>query len=231
MAGFIEGIAGGVTGILGGVIGGRKRRQEQAQANKEYKAQRSAYENFDFQNAFAAMQNPYEDLKVATGAAEMQSQQVQQTAANTLEALRGGGGGFGAAALAQAIQGQAAQSQQSIMAGIQQQEANNQMAAAQGQANINQMAAQGAMDVQSMELGRTETLLGMSQARKASADQARRDATASMLSGIGSLGASAASFGLAGGFKAGEAKNALNSLMGIKTDPTIGKGFDYKLPF
>lgn len=200
MAGFIEGIAGGVTGILGGIIGGRARRQEQARANKEYQAQRSAYENFDFQNAYAGMQNPYEDLKVATGAAEMQSQQVQQTAANTLEALRGGGGGFGAAALAQAIQGQAAQSQQSIMADIQQQEASNQMASAQGQANINQMAAQGAMAVQDMEFGRQETMLGMSQARKASADQARRDATASMLSGIGSLGASAASFGLAGGF-------------------------------
>lgn len=200
MAGFIKGIAGGVTGILGGIIGGRARRQEQARANKEYKAQRSAYENFDFQNAYAGMQNPYEDLKVATGAAEMQSQQVQQTAANTLDALRSGGGGFGAAALAQAIQGQASQSQQSIMANIQQQEASNQMAAAQGQANINQMAAQGAMAVQDMEFGRQETMLGMSQARKASADQARREATASMLSGIGSLGASAASFGLAGGF-------------------------------
>jgi hypothetical protein len=214
MAGFIEGIAGGVTGILGGIIGGRARRQEQAKANKEYQAQRSAYENFDFQNAYAGMQNPYEDLKVATGAAEMQSQQVQQTAANTLDALRSGGGGFGAAALAQAIQGQASQSQQSIMANIQQQEASNQMAAAQGQANINQMAAQGAMAVQDMEFGRQETMLGMSQARKASADQARRDATASMLSGIGSLGASAASFGLAGGFGADGAKDALNSLMG-----------------
>jgi len=60
--------------------------------------------------------------------------------------------------------------------------------------------AQGAMQVQGMEFGRTETLLGMSQQRSAAADQARRQATQSLVGGIGSLAGAAASFGAAGGF-------------------------------
>lgn len=194
------GVASGLGGILSGIVGGRKRRQEQRAAGKQLQQRTREYENFQFENAFAGMQNPYEDLKVGTQAADYQSQQMQQSAANTLDALRASGGGLGAASVAQALQGQMASSQQQISADIQQQELQNQAMAAQGQANINQMAAQGAMDVQGMELNRTETLLGMAQGRKKAADEARAAATQALVGGIGDIAGAAMSMGLSGGF-------------------------------
>lgn len=200
-AGLISAGIKGVTGILGGVIGGRKRRQEQRAANAEMKQRTAAYEGFDFQNAYANMENPYEDLRVATQGAEFQAQQQQQGLANTLDALRQSGGGLGAAAVAQSLAMQQSANQQQISASIAEQEVNNERMAAQGQMQMQMQEAQGAMQVQGMEFGRTETLLGMSQQRSAAADQARQQATQSLVGGIGSLAGAAASFGLAGGFK------------------------------
>lgn len=199
-AGLISAGIKGVTGILGGVIGGRKRRQEQRAANAEMKQRTAAYEGFDFQNAFANMENPYEDLRVATQGAEFQAQQQQQGLANTLDALRQSGGGLGAAAVAQSLAMQQSANQQQISASIAEQEVNNERMAAQGQMQMQMQEAQGAMQVQGMEFGRTETLLGMSQQRSAAADQARQQATQSLVGGIGSLAGAAASFGAAGGF-------------------------------
>ena len=83
----------GVAGILGGVFGSRKRKQEQKAARAELQKRQADYENFDFENAFANLENPYEDLKVSTEAAEFQSQQQQQGLANTLDQLRLSGRG------------------------------------------------------------------------------------------------------------------------------------------
>ena len=56
------------------------------------------------------------------------------------------------------------------------------------------------MAVQGQEFERTGTILGMEQQRKAAADEARRQATASLVGGIGSLaGAALGGFGLPGG--------------------------------
>lgn len=187
-----SGIGGAISGILGGIVGGRARRREQKAAQAELATQKAAYQNFEFQNAYANLQNPYEDLKVNTMQADFQAQQQQQTLANTLDALRSGGGGLGAAATAQAMVQQQQAGMQQIAANIGQQEAQNQQLAAQGQARINELGAQGAMDVQNMNWDRQETMFGMAQQRKAAADEARAAATKSLMSGIGSAVGAAA---------------------------------------
>ena len=78
----------------------------------------------------AQISNPFANLQVATGAAEMQAQQADISLANTLDTLRAtGAGSAGATALAQA----AARSKQGIAATIEQQEAQNARLRAQGE--------------------------------------------------------------------------------------------------
>ena len=178
---------GGLTNIAGSLIGGRARRQEQRAAQAQLKQRMDAYENMQFTNPFANLQNTAEDLTVNQQQAQFLAQQQQQGLANTMGALRGAAGGSGIAALAQAMSNQQAQNLQQASASIGQQESALQMAAAQ-QASQNQlMGAQGDMRVQDMERGRTETLLGMSQQRLAAANQARQQATQQLIGGVGNL--------------------------------------------
>ena len=198
---IIGGAASGVGGMLQGLIGGRKRRQEQKAASRELKQRTDQYENFQFQNFYSGLENPYEDLTVNTQAADFAAQQQQQGLANTLDTLRQGGGGLGAAALAQSLAQVQSQNLQQASASIGQQEQANAMAAAQGSMQLQMAEAGGAENVQSQEFGRTETLLGMSQQRKAAADEARQKSSAAFFGGVGNLAGAVTSFGLAGGFK------------------------------
>ena len=200
-ASIIGGAASGVGGILQGLIGGRKRRQEQRAAAAELKNRTNQYENFQFQNFYSGLQNPYENLTVNTQAAEFASQQQQQGLSNTLDALRQSGGGLGAAALAQSLASVQSQNLQQASASIAEQEAANARMAAQGSMELQMAEAGGARDVQTQEFDRTETLLGMSQARKSAADQARQQASAAFFSGVGNLAGAVTNFGLSGGFK------------------------------
>jgi hypothetical protein len=193
----------GITGIASGIIGSGARRRAQRDAQAEYNKRIADYKNFDFQNLYAGIENPMEDLRVATGAAEFQAQQQEQGLAQTLDALRSSGGGAGAGALAQVIAQGQARSQQQISANLQQQEVANERARAQMQAQLDLQAASGGMAVQEMELGRTETLLDISSQEKMAADQAREQATQAIFKGVGQLGGAAASFGSMGGFKSG----------------------------
>ncbi len=79
------------------------------------------------------LQNPYANLSVATRAAEMQAEEVEQSLANTLDAMKAGGfGAGGATALARA----AAKAKQGISADIQKQEVNNQKLRAEGESAL-----------------------------------------------------------------------------------------------
>ncbi len=97
--------------------------------------------------------NPFANLQVATGAAEMQAEQADISLANTLDTLRTtGAGAAGATALAQA----ALRSKQGIAANIQQQEAQNAMARARGEAGAMQMRMAEAQRMQESDiLGKT----------------------------------------------------------------------------
>lgn len=93
--------------------------------------------------------NPFQNLQVATGAAEMQAEQTDIALANTLDQLRTtGAGAGGATALAQA----ALQSKQGIAANIQQQEAQNARLRAQGAQQMQQMQMREAARVQQAQM-------------------------------------------------------------------------------
>lgn len=192
MADPISGAVEGVGMIVGSMIGGRARRREERAAKAELAQRRAEYETFEFKDPSAQMTNPFEDLTVNQQQAQFQAQQQQQGLASTLSAMQGAAGGSGIAALAQAMAGQQSQNLQAASASIGQQEAANQMARAQGQQNLQQARAEGAMQKQQAELGRTETLFGMAQQRKAAATAARQQATQDLIGGVAKVGGAVA---------------------------------------
>ena len=165
------------------------------------------------QNAFGGLrtdfsfENVYEDLTVDMRAAEFQAQQGAQQRANILAALRGAAGGSGVAALAQTLANQGQLQAQQMAASIGMQERQNQMMRAQGAARIQametqmeatreQMIAQGAAQadmtirggeamVQSAEMGRQSTLLGIEYGGMAGANAGVQAAYENQMAGFG----------------------------------------------
>ncbi len=105
--------------------------------------------------------NPFSNLSVATGAAEIQMEQSDIALANTLDTLRAtGAGAGGATALAQA----ALQSKKGVAASIETQEAQNEKMRAQGQQAMEQAQLQDAQRIQGLQIseaGRVQQLTGM----------------------------------------------------------------------
>jgi len=159
-------------------------RAERAEQNKILEKQKEEYRAMEFTNPYADMENPYaenvyEDLTVNQQQAQFQAQQGAQQRANILGGLRGAAGTSGIAGLAQALAGQGQLQTQQISASIGQQEARNQALAAQGAQQVQAGAAavdlqqrKGEEMVQQAESGRQATLLGMTQAQTAGANQA-----------------------------------------------------------
>lgn len=167
------------------------------------------------------LSNPFENLGVATKAAEIQIEQADISLANTLDTLRAtGASAGGATALAQA----ALQSKQGVAASIEQQEAQNEKLRAQGEQNLlnAKMSEQQRMQsiaisegqrVQATEaagkqfmfqaqenrtnadLDRAAGQISQAQANEASANQAKAQAWGSAIGGVGSV----VSAGLSGG--------------------------------
>ena len=183
----IAGIASGLAGIAGSLVGGRARRREQRQAEKELKLRKSEYDAFEFQDPTKNMTNPFEDLTVNQQQAQFQSQQQQQALAGTLSGLQGAAGGGGIAALAQTLAQQSSANLQQASASIGAQESANQMARAQGQQNLEAQRAEGAKYVQDATFGKMETQLDMAAQRKQAADAARAEATQNLVGGIGKV--------------------------------------------
>lgn len=183
----VAGAVQGLTNIAGSMVGGRARRREQQAAQAQLKQRMETYENMQFTNPYANLENTAEDLTINQQQAQFLAQQQQQGLANTMGALQGAAGGSGIAALAQAMSNQQARNLQTASASIGQQESRNQALAAQQAARNQMMEAQGDAMVQGREVARTETLLGMSQRRLAAANAARQQATEQLMGGIGDL--------------------------------------------
>ncbi len=103
----------------------------------------------------AEIKNPYANLAVATEAAEFQAQQVDQSLANTLDAIQAGGFGAGGAT---ALAREAAKSKQGISADIQKQEATNQKFFAQGEQIRQQAEIDKELDTINFEIGNLDRL-------------------------------------------------------------------------
>ena len=186
-AGVIKGAVSGLAGIAGGIIGGGKRRDEQRKAQAEMERNKARYSNLDTSNLAANLENVYEDLTVNQGAANFAREQSQQNMANVRSNLGGAAGGSGIAAMAQALAGQGNQQAQQAAASIGQQESANQMATARGAAAVQTAELAGAQEARNLEKQKVSTLLGMSQQRLGAANQARAQATQSLVGGVGSL--------------------------------------------
>jgi len=185
-------IVGGLAGVAGGIIGGGARKREQRRAQAEFNKRKDQYENLDTSNVYQNMQNTMEDLTVNQQAANFQAQQQQQGLSNTMNSMGAAAGGSGIAALAQSLANQQAQNLQTASADIGRQESRNQMAAAQEAGKLQLYEAKGELISRDAEQDKVETLMGMAQDDLAAANQARQQATNSILGGVGSLASAAA---------------------------------------
>ena len=177
-------IIGGATQIVGSLIGGGKRRREQKQANAEFAAQKEAFQNTTFSNEFANLENTAEDLTVNQQASQFQAQQTDAALAQSMDAAIASGGAAGGA---QAIAAAALQSKAGISSDLAKQESMNQAMRAQQAAKNQFTEAQGADDLQLRNYTKSQQLLNMASGRKNAADAARQQATAGLISGIGSV--------------------------------------------
>ena len=144
-----------------------------AAAQRQLGEVRTNIENYrrqDIENPFANLSNPYENLAVATQAAEMQMEQTDQALANTLDTLRETGAAAGGAT---AIANAALKSKQGISASIEKQEAQNQRLQAQGQLQVDVAKGKGEtirMEAQELrdtnELNRLQSQSDMAQYRR-----------------------------------------------------------------
>lgn len=101
------------------------------------------------QDLSSQITNPYNQLGVATKAAEMQAEEADIALANTLDTLRAtGASAGGATALAQA----ALKSKQGISASIEQQEAQNEKLKAQGESQMQQLKMAEQQRIQSIKI-------------------------------------------------------------------------------
>jgi hypothetical protein len=158
----------GIGAIVGGIFGSsrarraaRKAAAEKKRLTGELKSLESSrqsvinpYENTKDLSSLAKdlsgnLSNPFSNLSVATGAAEMQAEQSDIALANTLDTLRASGASAGGAtALAQA----ALQSKKGVAAGIEGQEATNEKMRAQGEQNLQSQKMQEQQRVQGVQI-------------------------------------------------------------------------------
>ena len=205
-------IIGGGLSIVGGVMGmiGAKKREREARRERQrlegklinLEANRQEIVN-PYQDLSSMISNPFANLSVATGAAEMQIEEADISLANTLDTLRAtGASAGGATALAQA----ALQSKKGVAASIEMQEKQNEDKRAQGEKQKQNQLMSEAQRVQQgeayefglrekremQELDRTSAMLGASKQAEA---QAGMDATGALTGALGTLGGMAATPG------------------------------------
>ena len=211
-------IAGAATSLVGGAISAgaagkaaKNARNERQAAEAKLEALKNSrqevinpYENV--QDLTSLMKNPFEQLGVATQAAEIQMEQSDIALANTLDAIRStGAGAGGATALAQA----ALESKKNIAANIEQQEAQNEKLKAQGEQQLIQQKIAEQQRLQSVEaagkgfqfqvqenrlnadMDRAAGMADRAAAQEASANQAKAQAWGGAIGALGGLGSSA----------------------------------------
>lgn len=193
-------VVGGAAKLISASRGAKARKAEQARANQELADRKAAYEDMDTSNPYADLENVYEDLTVNTQQADMMNQQNQQNQANIMQGMNQAAGGSGVAGLAQSMANQGQMQAQQASASIGQQESQNKKLALAEEGRLQSQEARGDRESQRLEMGKTETLFGMAQQQKISADAARQRATDQMTAGMGEM--IGGGLGIAGGVSA-----------------------------
>ena len=211
---MIPAIIGGAMSIAGGLFsaGAAKKRARRAARERRNLTNKlntleenrqeiiNPYEGIE--DLSSIISNPFSNLSVATGAAEMQIEQADISLANTLDTIRQtGGGAGGATALAQA----ALQSKKGVSASIETQEKANEDKKAQGEQTLQQQKMAEAQRLQNadvageqfmfstregrelQQLDRTAAMLGQAKSAEAQANQDQASAIGGMFNTLGSI--------------------------------------------
>ena len=163
----------------------KKYNEEQVIQRELLETQKEKYRQFEFQNPYADMENVMEDITVDMRAADFQRQQGEQQRANIMQALKGAAGGSGIAGLAQSMAQQGQLQSQQIAAGIGQQERQNELMQRQMAGQIDMTQRGGEAMVQSAEMQRQSTLLGIEYGGMAGANAGVQAAYANQMAGFG----------------------------------------------
>ena len=155
----------------------KERERQQELFNEEKKR----YNDMEFKNVYANMENTYEDLTVNQQQAQFQAQQGNQQRANIMQGMRGAAGSSGIAGLAQAMANQGQLQTQRISASIGQQESRNQAMTARGAMAIQSAERGGEQWVQQANMDRQSTLLGMQMGMTTGANQGFQQAQANQM--------------------------------------------------
>ena len=225
MAGIVTAsIIGGVGSIVGGLFASGSAKKAKRAAEREKSRLKAKLSNLEanrqeiinpyegVQDLSSMISNPFANLSVATGAAEIKIEEADISLANTLDTIRQtGGGAGGATALAQA----ALQSKKGVSASIEAQEKANEDKKARGQQFMEQRAVAEAERLQTadvkgeafvygerekreqQQLDRTASLIGMAETVRA---QSQADQTSATLGMIGGITDSLSGIATAGGF-------------------------------
>ena len=176
MAGIVTaGIIGGAASVVGGLFGAnsakkaaraaaREKARLQRKLNKLEENRQDVINPYEDVTSLSGMiSNPFANLSVATGAAEMKIEEADISLANTLDTVRAtGGGAGGATALAQA----ALQSKKGVAASIEMQEKSNEDKRAQGEANVQQQKMAEEQRIQSAEAAGKQFVFGATESRQ-----------------------------------------------------------------
>jgi len=209
-------IIGGALSIAGGIFGSnaakkraraaaRERRRLNNKLNSLEKNRQAIINPYEGITDLSSMvSNPFANLSVATGAAEMKIEEADISLANTLDTIRQtGGSAGGATALAQA----ALQSKKGVAASIEAQEKTNEDKRAAGEATLQQQKMAEAQRLQQADvageqfmfstregrevaqLDRTAAQLGMAKQAEAQANKDQASAIGGMFNSLGSIAA------------------------------------------
>ena len=215
-------IIGGALSIAGGIFGASAAKKRARRAANERRRLANKLENLEnnrqeiinpyegVTDLSSMISNPFANLSVATGAAEMKIEEADISLANTLDTIRQtGGGAGGATALAQA----ALQSKKGVAASIESQEKANEDKRAAGEQTLQQQKMAEAQRIQQadvageqfmfstregrevQQLDRTSALLGQAKQAEAQANKDQASAVGDMFGSLGSIAATPGLFG------------------------------------
>ena len=207
-------IIGGVASIAGGLFGASAAKKKERAAARERARLQGKLNSLEANrqeiiNPYAGVtdlssmiSNPFANLSVATGAAEMKIEEADVSLANTLDTMRAtGASAGGATALAQA----ALRSKKGVAASIEMQEKQNEDKRAQGQQAMEQRQMAEQQRLQQADVQGESFMFGQRESR----EMQQLDRTAAM------LGASRQAEAQAGSDKTGAMTGMFGSLAGI----------------
>jgi len=218
MSMVVAGVVSGAASLIGGIFGNASANAAARRAAKEKKrlaGEIKSLENSrqavinpyaDVESLSSMITNPFENLGVATQAAEMQAEQADIALANTLDTIAAtGAGAGGATALAQA----ALQSKKGISANIEQQEARNEQLKAQGEqrqqqlqmseeARVQQLQAEGEkfkfQSQEARDVAKLDRLSAQMSGAAGQETQSIADARSSIMGAVGGVASAAGTY-------------------------------------